>query len=225
MNDPTGHSIARIAGDSTDLQTTKLPRAHRSPSRPRVGRLRPANLDRISPASCWILSLPWSHGIMLGIVSCNPLPSPAPNLADGFARILAALAKLIAAGCRRAPRLALLAVPLCNRLSRTVLRFKRLMAHLKAGHLPRRHRSCRSGSRPSGPALPTSRAWLTGELGSEAACYVSQLQALLEQPAAVKLLSVAPSVRSAPSPPPHLRRHHHPARTSHTAPASRGTCC
>ena len=128
-----------------------------------------------------------------------PLPAPvqafAPDFAGRFGRILALLAKLVAAGFLRNPRLVLLIIPLCARLNRLRQRCERLMAHLAAGHLPKPRKPGRSGPHPSGPALPTRRAWLVRELGSEAACYGSQMQALLAEPAAVELLLHAPAAR------------------------------
>ena len=119
----------------------------------------------------------------------------APEFAGRFGRILALLAKLVAASFLRNPRLVLLIIPLCARLNRLRQRCERLMAHLAAGHLPKPRKPGRSGPRPSGPALPTRRAWLVRELGSEAACYGSQMQALLAEPAAVELLSAVPAAR------------------------------
>ena len=126
-----------------------------------------------------------------------PIPAPvqafAPDFAARFGRILAGLARLVAAGFLRNPRLALLIFPLWNRLNRAARRCERLMAHLAAGHLPKPHRSGPGGPRPSGPALPTGRGWLARELGSEGACHASQMQALLAEPAVVELLSFAPT--------------------------------
>ena len=128
-----------------------------------------------------------------------PIPAPvqafAPEFAGRFGRILALLAKLVAASFLRNPRLVLLIIPLCARLNRLRQRCERLMAHLAAGRLPRPRKPGPSGPHPSGPALPTRRAWLVRELGSEAACYGSQMQALLAEPAAVELLLHAPAAR------------------------------
>ena len=143
-------------------------------------------------------------------VQAIPLPPSvqafAPDFAGRFGRILALLAKLVAAGFLRNPRLVLLIVPLWNRLNRTARRCERLMAHVAAGRLPKRHATaCASPGaptaappdpavpRPSAPALPTRRGWLVRELGSEAACYGSQMQALLAEPAAVELLRLVPT--------------------------------
>ena len=126
-----------------------------------------------------------------------PIPAPvqafAPDFAARFGRILAGLARLVAAGFLRNPRLVLLIVPLWNRLNRAARRCERLMAHLAAGHLPKPHTPGPSGPRPSGPALPTGRGWLARELGSEGACHASQMQALLAEPAVVELLLIAPT--------------------------------
>ena len=134
-----------------------------------------------------------------------PIPAPvqafAPDFAARFGRILAGLAKLVAAGFLRNPRLALLIFPLWTRLNRAARRCERLMAHVAAGHLPKPHPSGApssaspgpGGPRPSGPALPTGRGWLARELGSEGACHASQMQALLAEPAVVELLLHAPT--------------------------------
>jgi len=117
----------------------------------------------------------------------------APEFAGRFGRILVALAKLVAARFLRNPRLALLIIPLWNRLNRAARRCERLMAQLAAGRLPKPRKPGPSGPRPSGPALPTGRGWLVRELGSEGACHGSQIQALLAEPAAVELLLIAPT--------------------------------
>ena len=126
-----------------------------------------------------------------------PIPAPvqafAPDFAARFGRILAGLAKLVAAGFLRNPRLVLLIIPFWNRLNRAARRCERLMAHVAAGHLPRPHKPGPGGPRPGGPALPTGRGWLARELGSEGACHASQMQALLAEPAAVELLLHAPT--------------------------------
>ncbi len=134
-----------------------------------------------------------------------PLPAPvrafAPEFAGRFGRILGLLAKLVAAGFLRNPRLVLPIIPLWTRLNRAARRCERLMAHLAAGHLPKPRKPRApssvspgpSGPPPSGPALPTGRGWLVRELGSEATCYGSQMQSLLAEPAAVELLRLAPT--------------------------------
>ena len=148
-----------------------------------------------------------------------PLPAPvqafAPDFAARFGRILAGLARLVAAGFLRNPRLALLIFPLWNRLNRAARRCERLMAHLAAGHLPKPHTPGPSGPRPSGPALPTGRGWLARELGSEGACHASQMQALLAEPAVVELLLHAPTANRIVNPilrmlgvPPYAPRQH-----------------
>jgi len=127
-----------------------------------------------------------------------PIPDPvqafAPDFARRFSAIMAALVALIARRFLRDPRLALFIVPLWNRLNRTTRRFERLMAHLAAGTLPKPRRSGRSGHR-SAIALPTSRAWLIRDLGSEAAGYASQLQALLAEAAAAAVLALVPAAK------------------------------
>ena len=77
-----------------------------------------------------------------------PLPAPvqafAPEFAGRFGRILALLAKLVAASFLRNPRLALLIIPLWTRLNRAARRCERLMAHLAAGRLPKPRKPGRS---------------------------------------------------------------------------------
>jgi len=133
-----------------------------------------------------------------------PIPAPvqafAPDFARRFSAIMAALAALVARRFLREPRLALFIVPLWNRLNRTTRRFERLMAHLAAGTLPKPRAPGRSGGRRSAPhpntiALPTSRAWLIRDLGSEAAGYASQLQALLAERAAAAILALVPAAK------------------------------
>ena len=130
---------------------------------------------------------------MSAVLLPAPVQAFAPEFAGRFGRILVLLAKLVAASFLRNPRLALLIVPLWTRLNRAARRFDRLMAHVAAGRLPRPRKPGRSGPHPSGPALPTSRAWVVHEFGSEAACYGSQMQALLAEPAAVELLRHVPT--------------------------------
>ena len=130
---------------------------------------------------------------MSAVLLPAPVQAFAPDFAGRFGRILAGLARLVAAGFLRNPRLVLLIVPLWNRLNRAARRCERLMAHVAAGHLPRPHKPGPGGPRPGGPALPTGRGWLARELGSEGACHASQMQALLAEPAVVELLSFAPT--------------------------------
>lgn len=149
-----------------------------------------------------------------------PLPAPvqayASDFSDRFGDILIALAKLVAWRFLRNPRLVLAIVPLCNRLHRLARRCKCLMVHVAAGRLPKRHAPSSAvpaaptapvppapepaapqpaTPSPAVPALPTRHGWLVRELGTEAACYGSQFQALLAEPAAVELLRCAPTVR------------------------------
>jgi len=109
---------------------------------------------------------------------------------------MAALAALVARRFLREPRLALFIVPLWNRLNRYSRRFERLMAHLAAGTLPKPRAPGRSGgSHRSAIVLPTGRAWLIRDLGSEAAGYASQLQALLAEAAAAAILALVPAAK------------------------------
>jgi len=123
-----------------------------------------------------------------------PVQAFAPDFARRFSAIMAALAALVARRLLREPRLALLIVPLWNRLNRTARRFERLMAHLAAGTQPLPRRPGRSGgSHRSAIVLPTGRAWLIRTLGYEAAACASQLEALLAEAAAVAVLALAPA--------------------------------
>ena len=145
---------------------------------------------------------------MSAVLLPAPVQAFAPEFAGRFGHILVLLARLVAASCLRKPHLALLIGPLWTHLNRAARRFERLMAHVAAGRLPKpRARTSASpdappaaspgpaAPRPRGPALPTSRAWLVREFGSEAACYGSQMQALLAEPAAVELLAAIPAAR------------------------------
>jgi len=147
---------------------------------------------------------PLGHSVSTAVVQPVPIPAPvqafAPDFARRFSAIMAALAALVARRFLREPRLALLIVPLWNRLNRTTRRFERLMAHLAAGTLPKPRAPGRSGGRRSAPhpsaiVLPTGRAWLIRDLGSEAAGYASQLQALLAEAAAAAILALVPAAK------------------------------
>jgi hypothetical protein len=144
-----------------------------------------------------------------------PVQAFAPDLARRFGLIIACLVALVSRRLLREPRLALLIVPLCTRLRRAARRFERLMVGLAAGRLPLPHPSGAPTSAspgaptsaspgaptsaspgPGGPhrsVLPTGRGWLIRVLGYEAAGYASQLQALLAEPAAARLLAAAPT--------------------------------
>jgi hypothetical protein len=122
----------------------------------------------------------------------SPLQAYAPDFAGRFAVILKGLIDLIARRFRCNPRFAALVVPLCTRLAHAVRRAERLMALLAAGRLPRLHRSGPGGAHGK-RILPTGRLWLIAALGHEAAGYVSQLEALLTEQAAIALCAEIPA--------------------------------
>jgi hypothetical protein len=138
-------------------------------------------------------------------VQLAPLPAPIQAYAPDFARrlglILAALAAIIARRFPREPRLAALIIPLWTRINRAIGRFERLMARLAAGALPTPRRPGappsgslgRTGPHRSADGLPTGRFWLIRALGHEAAACATQLEALLAEPAAAKLLAEVPA--------------------------------
>jgi len=124
----------------------------------------------------------------------SPLQAYAPDFAGRFAVILKGLIDLIARRFRCNPRFAALVVPLCTRLAHAVRRAERLMALLAAGGLPRLHRSGPGGAHGK-RILPTGRLWLIRVLGYEAAGYVSQLNALFTEQAAIALCAEIPAAR------------------------------
>jgi len=156
---------------------------------------------------------PLGRSVSFTVVQPVPIPAPvqafAPDFARRFSAIMAALAALVARRFLRDPRLALFIVPLWNRLNRYSRRFERLMLALAAGTQPLPRAPGRSGGRRSAPhpsaiVLPTGRAWLIRDLGSEAAGYASQLQALLAERAAAAILALAPAAKHIINPVKHL---------------------
>ena len=106
--------------------------------------------------------------------------------------ILAALAALVAARLLHHPTLARHIIPLWTYLRHLPDRVERALTRPPA---PSRPRPSRAGRHRASPAwrLPTSPAWLVRVLGSEAACYASQLRYLLAEPEAKALLAASPA--------------------------------
>ena len=107
--------------------------------------------------------------------------------------ILAALAALVAARLLHHPTLARHIIPLWTYLRHLPARVERALTHPPR---PRRPRASHPRAEESTPRptwrLPTSPAWLVRVLGSEAACYASQLRHLLAEPEAQALLAASP---------------------------------
>ena len=132
----------------------------------------------------------------------EPIPTPDQAYVADFSRrfglIIALLAAVIARRFRE-PQLGPLTIPLWNRVNRIGRRFQRLLARLAAGPLPGapasaspRPRRPHPGGPHTAPVLPTGRGWLVRVLGHEAAAAASQLEHLLADPEAVRLLAQAP---------------------------------
>jgi hypothetical protein len=129
----------------------------------------------------------------------------APDVARRLGMIVAGLIAVVARRFVRMPHLAALALPLWNRLTRTVRRFGRVMTNLAAGRAPRPARVARmehsvirdlpAQDRPPPPRdpLPRGRDWLVRELGYEAAGYGSQLEHMLREPEIAALLAASPA--------------------------------
>ena len=110
--------------------------------------------------------------------------------------ILAALAALVAARLLHHPTLARHIVPLWTYLRHLAPRVERALTHPPRPRRPRERRPRPEESTPRPTwRLPTSPAWLVRVLGSEAACYASQLRHLLAEPEAQALLATSPAAR------------------------------
>jgi hypothetical protein len=129
----------------------------------------------------------------------------APDVARRLGMIVAGLIAVVARRFVRMPHLAALALPLWNRLTRTVRRFGRVMTNLAAGRAPRPGRAGRrepapdhdrpAENRPPPPRdpLPRGRDWLVRELGWEAAGFGSQLEHMLREPGVAEMLAASPA--------------------------------
>ena len=118
----------------------------------------------------------------------------APELARRVSIVLCALFALVARRFARDPRLIMLSIPLCRRITRARLRFERLMARLAAGKLPSlRPRKPHQGGPHKPRVIPQSRWWLIRTLGWEVNGQASQLAAVLDDPEAVALLAQIPA--------------------------------
>ena len=121
----------------------------------------------------------------------------APALALRLGVILHGLMALVARGFLRRPRLLGLIVPFWGWLSRKRQRFERMMTRplrVRAPRLagPAIARAVRV--RTPSVAFPRGRGWLVKELGWEAAAYMSQLAALLDDPAMRAALAARPGL-------------------------------
>ena len=118
----------------------------------------------------------------------------APETVQRFARILGALAGLIAARFLRRPDLLALIVPLWRWLNRAVRRLERAVARPVVARAPGAKRERTATAPAAGMRLPGGRGWLVRVLGYEAAAYASQLQHLLREPEMQALLAAMPAV-------------------------------
>jgi len=122
----------------------------------------------------------------------HPLTEPdaAPEMALRFGAIMAGLAALIARRFLRMPHLMRFTVLLYGRLNRLAARLLRAMTRPAQVRAPRRDRA--ETVRSNAISLPRGHGWLVRELGWEAAAYMSQLEALLREPAMLGALADAP---------------------------------
>ena len=118
----------------------------------------------------------------------------APETVQRFARILGALAGLIAARFLRRPDLLALIVPLWRWLNRAVRRLERAVARPVVARAPGAKRERTATAPAAGMRLPGGRGWLVRVLGYEAAAYASQLQQLLREPEMQALLAAMPGM-------------------------------
>ena len=136
---------------------------------------------------------------------CLPLPPAlrllAPVFAARLAGILAAVAALVARRFVRMPALAGHTIVLWGWLQRKAGRCSRLAGRIAAARqrAPQPRTQSRPQPRPQPHVgvrlvLPRGQAWLVQALGAEAACYGSQLQALLDAPGMADLLAAVPAL-------------------------------
>ena len=131
---------------------------------------------------------------------CSPLPPVlrllAPVFAARFATVLAAVAALVARRFVQMPALAPHTRMLWGWLQRRIVRCARLADRIAAGLVPMPRP--RGGARPAGSqvriVLPRGHGWLVQALGSDAAGYGCQIQALLDDPDMARLLVAAPGL-------------------------------
>lgn len=127
------------------------------------------------------------------------LRAAAPALAVGLGEILLALGAVIARVFLKDPRHVALITPLWSYLSRTVQRFRRVMAHVAAGTLrqPVPRNSAPTGHRAGGVRVPLPRArhWLVTHLRHEGAVHALYLERLLNQPEAAAIMAGCPQAQ------------------------------
>ena len=110
-----------------------------------------------------------------------------------FSAILTNLRAAIAARAARDRALTALLVLVWGRISRAAGRLERLIAHWRAGTLPKARgaRAKREAVAGVRPGLPTGRAWLVVRV-QETAAFGSQLQHALSEPEWAAFLAAAP---------------------------------
>ena len=125
-----------------------------------------------------------------------PPPSAASELARRFGLIMAGLAALVAARFLRMPAYAAMIVPLWHQLQRAARRFERAVTRPLAKPRVSVRKAAAADAvpaertpRPVQARLPGGHGWLVRVLGWEAAGYMSQLDALLAEPAMQMLLA------------------------------------
>ncbi len=111
-----------------------------------------------------------------------------------FSNILSDLQKVIAVHAARNRALTVLLVALWGRVARMRTRLERLVALWRAGMLPKPRAARERAARVAEvrQVFPTSRAWLTRELGYEAAIFGGQLRHLLTDAECVAFLEACP---------------------------------
>jgi len=163
---------------------------------------------------------------------------PAINLSRSFAQIIDAICRAIAARAAKDAARGALLVLLWSRLRRLAKRLARVADRVAAGTLDtlRQHAVAGEAIRPTRGRTPAP--WPRGlcglaRLAPEAACYGSQLRALLARPEVAALLAATPrlgryvrplcrllGVDPAPPPPQRQTRAEAPAATDAPAPRS-----
>lgn len=118
----------------------------------------------------------------------------APETVRRFARILGALAALIAARFLRRPDLLALIVPLWRWLNRAVRRLERAVARPVVARATGKQQEHTAPAPAARMRLPGGRGWVVRVLGYEAVGYASQLQHLLCEPEMQALLAAMPAV-------------------------------
>lgn len=120
------------------------------------------------------------------------VPDDAPDFARRFAMIMAGLGALVARRFLKMPHLSGFTILLFSRLNRAVWRLYRALIAPGKARAPRLRTTRIGDARAHAPGLPSGRGWLVRELGWEAAGYLSQLEALLNDVGARTALAKAP---------------------------------